>query len=1056
MTHTRKNAAGAIAAVSITTLIANAGGPTHSWLSPVDGNWNDALRWDVGSIPGMTDHALLGLAGAYAVSLPTTGNVMELSITNPDATLRIENAQTMNIFGDVANEGLLVVNPAGFSSATQLDFEADSMITGSGSLQLNSFASRARVRSGAGVTVTQGASHTLFGFGQVEAALDNQGLVNANISTGQLFMNVNDKSNSGIMRASNNGFLEFTSVTTTQGPGGIIEAIDAGSQVRLINSNVTGGTIRTDADGLISISTSDWDGVSFTGGNAHVNNATELDIFNSINNDGTIIVNPNAFTSATSLDFETTGSFNGSGQVILNSFGSRARLRTAADQTMTNTANHTIRGWGQIEAALINDGDVFADVLGGELFFNFNDKVNNSLIQAQDGGLLDFAALMIDQSGGGMIAADGAGTRIDFNSTTIIGGQLRGLNGGFTSVNTADFHGVDSAGPVNVENSSTLNIFDSIVNNGTITVNPNGFTSATQIDFENTGSFLGNGTVALNSFGARARLRTAVGATMTNTATHAIRGWGQIEAALINNGSVTADVPGGDIFFLTNDKINNSTIRAIGTGRLDFSSITVDQTGGGELIGDGLGSNIRLAATELLGGDLFLQNDARVDVIGSTLDAVNFNGLMHVPNAQTLFVRNSINNNGMIVVNPGGLSSATQISFVNSGSFNGNGSVQLDSFGARARILTGAGAVATNTANHSIFGWGQIEAEMVNNGMIRANVPGGELFLLGAMKTNNADIMAVNESALDFQSTTINQGPSGDITADGANTRIDFNTVTINGGSLNAINGGRIDVADGTLNSVALNAPVNIFNARTLRVAGGTTNDGTIVVNNTAGASATNFVFNDDSELGGTGTIVLNSFGARSRLILGSGATMATLGENQRLEGIGNIDAPLTHNGTTAPGFSVGTMFANQPVTYTTSSVFEAEVNGSASDLLDSASTIELKGHLQVTYIDGFAPTGFWARKIMEGTAITEKFNSVSIPPAPPGFVARVYNDGNNLFVGHTCPSDTNLDGVLNFFDVSVFLNNYNNGDLAADLNGDGVLNFFDVSTFLNSYNMGC
>ena len=85
---------------------------------------------------------------------------------------------------------------------------------------------------------------------------------------------------------------------------------------------------------------------------------------------------------------------------------------------------------------------------------------------------------------------------------------------------------------------------------------------------------------------------------------------------------------------------------------------------------------------------------------------------------------------------------------------------------------------------------------------------------------------------------------------------MDFNTVTINNGSLNAINGGRIDVADATLNNVAMNAPVNIFNARTLRVAGGTTNDGTIVVNNAGGGSATNLVFNDDSELGGNGTIV--------------------------------------------------------------------------------------------------------------------------------------------------------------------------------------------------------
>lgn len=72
------------------------------------------------------------------------------------------------------------------------------------------------------------------------------------------------------------------------------------------------------------------------------------------------------------------------------------------------------------------------------------------------------------------------------------------------------------------------------------------------------------------------------------------------------------------------------------------------------------------------------------------------------------------------------------------------------------------------------------------------------------------------------------------------------------------------------------------------------------------------------------------------------------------------------------------------------------------------------------------------------------------------GLITRIYNNGTAVFVGQTCPSDTNLDGVLNFFDVSVFLSNYNAGSLDADLNNDGTLNFFDVSVFLSIYNAGC
>ena len=54
------------------------------------------------------------------------------------------------------------------------------------------------------------------------------------------------------------------------------------------------------------------------------------------------------------------------------------------------------------------------------------------------------------------------------------------------------------------------------------------------------------------------------------------------------------------------------------------------------------------------------------------------------------------------------------------------------------------------------------------------------------------------------------------------------------------------------------------------------------------------------------------------------------------------------------------------------------------------------------------------------------------------------------------CPADLNDDGLLNFFDVSAFLNAYNAMSPAADFTGDGVYNFFDVSAFLNAYNAGC
>ena len=45
---------------------------------------------------------------------------------------------------------------------------------------------------------------------------------------------------------------------------------------------------------------------------------------------------------------------------------------------------------------------------------------------------------------------------------------------------------------------------------------------------------------------------------------------------------------------------------------------------------------------------------------------------------------------------------------------------------------------------------------------------------------------------------------------------------------------------------------------------------------------------------------------------------------------------------------------------------------------------------------------------------------------------------------------------MLDFFDVSAFLNAFNAEDSIADFTGDGVFDFFDVSAFLNAYNAGC
>lgn len=55
-----------------------------------------------------------------------------------------------------------------------------------------------------------------------------------------------------------------------------------------------------------------------------------------------------------------------------------------------------------------------------------------------------------------------------------------------------------------------------------------------------------------------------------------------------------------------------------------------------------------------------------------------------------------------------------------------------------------------------------------------------------------------------------------------------------------------------------------------------------------------------------------------------------------------------------------------------------------------------------------------------------------------------------------SCPADLTGDGLLNFFDVSAFLNAFNAMEPIADFTNDGNFNFFDVSGFLNAFTQGC
>ncbi|MFG0313841.1 MAG: GC-type dockerin domain-anchored protein [Phycisphaerales bacterium] len=54
------------------------------------------------------------------------------------------------------------------------------------------------------------------------------------------------------------------------------------------------------------------------------------------------------------------------------------------------------------------------------------------------------------------------------------------------------------------------------------------------------------------------------------------------------------------------------------------------------------------------------------------------------------------------------------------------------------------------------------------------------------------------------------------------------------------------------------------------------------------------------------------------------------------------------------------------------------------------------------------------------------------------------------------CLPDLDANCVLNFFDISRFIQLYNSRDPQVDFTGDGEFDFFDVSAFIGAFNAGC
>ena len=272
------------------------------------------------------------------------------------STVQVGNNAVLHL-GKV-NEASMITNLGDLRSNASGGFISDIRIDGSvtlaGAGTLTLQRDQATVRADGARTLTNNAVHTIQGFGQIGVgtalAVDNLGLINANVSGGNLVLNgTGTFTNTGTVQAQGGGTLVVGS-TLIENAGGLLQALP-GSTVSLSSgSTVYGGTLASSGGGLIvqsnNVGGSRIADVTIAAGSTVQagNNAalfvSRQGVASTLTNHGEVRTNASGgFTSDLTLDGELT--LAGTGTVTLQNAQARIRAnvpRGAAAQRRAHPA----------------------------------------------------------------------------------------------------------------------------------------------------------------------------------------------------------------------------------------------------------------------------------------------------------------------------------------------------------------------------------------------------------------------------------------------------------------------------------------------------------------------------------------------------------------------------------------------------------------------------------------------------------------------------------------------------------------------------------------------
>ncbi len=1060
----------------------NASAQVASWVSPVNGGWNTGANWDGGFVPLFPNHdAVLGLSDPYTVTVDTSPNIGILSITNPSAILSVSPARTLGLNGPTAtNDGVIQINPLGSSADAFLAINANTSLGGTGEIWMRTSSDNSQI-TGAGL-LTQGANHTIRGVGRVVAQVTNNGEIRADIGVSvsgsdlDLMANI---TNNGTLSAATTSALDFVGIAIDQTGGGEIFSANGGLvNVTSQDATITGGTIDRAGTGEFNVlggGIASLIGVT-NNGFIDINPSGRIDVSGTgLTNNGTVAMNQLGSSADAILFYAASGDLDGTGELQMRTSFGNSQMNTDIGVTIDHAATHTIRGVGEVNAAMVNNGTISADVgvsiSGNTLELQTENKTNNGDMTAEAGSFLQIDSISIDQLGGGDLVSNGG--NINLNTVTVEGGTYSAPGGGLlrSDSGTQTLSGVTLNGPVIVDPATNINVdSDGLVNNSVMQLNPVGSSANSVLNFTESTTLGGTGEVQMRTSSDNSQLNTEVDQTLTLASTQLVRGVGEVNAAIINNGEIRADISasisGSDMDLQSNDKVNNN-LMVVATGSfMDVIGIMIDQSGGGMLVADD--GEIRLSNAIIEGGEYLAIDDGflRSDIGTQFLSGLTVNGPILVDPATTIQVdADGMTNNGTMQMNAVGSSADSILVFTDTTVLDGSGEIQMRTSFNNTQINTDPTFTVTHGANHLIRGVGEINAAMTNNGTIRADIAasisGNTLELQTNDKANTGVISVETGTILELTGITLTQTGAGELQANDGQIR--FNgSGTLSGGRIEATGTGDYNVnGDFTFNEVTSNAPGQVDPADTLTISGvGFVNNEFLRVNPAQSSADAIIAFPSDGFLNtgtGAGVVELFATGLDSQI---DGPGVVTNGPSHTIAGVGTIDTEFINGGIIAPGrdgfANIGTLNASGDVTFASFGSMTIEVgNANQSDRFAISGTANLGGTLDVVTIPAFQVGNQIDYTILTAGNVVGTFDTENLI-VDGQLITRILYEPTQVRLVTRCIADTNLDGSVTPTDFTAWVNAFNNNDAVADQNLDGLITPTDFTAWIANFNIPC